>query len=530
MANKFESKFNALFEDILREQKLLKNLGIEDQIVQTTLELKNSLRSEEKVCHTLVYYAEIENHSKMDIFWRKWIPDANSKSTILFVDIDRLGQFTKEMLSHFQILCSQYIVIIVFDPLEKVPLEQDESRLIYRCKKEIEIDQYINKVFGHNRLFESLKTLKAISIMDGLENWTEQYVEKENLQLRSKRSIQTASQIKLNAEGYNPANRSTENSFGRNQIQQLYSSFEEIFRTNHEKYFHSNRGIIIKKIQDAIPNLDELTKKSLSKTDLFTLPESYWDTLIGIMQENAQRSMVQDLDSLNLLYQKIINELKMSNDALGDQLSGFIRSPLSVENIQQVIAPNVKSDRPFELSVNHKKTMDYVMGARMYYMLPMMIFSMFGISSVVRKNPEIFIPGLFLTLGFGIYKIWSTIELEKHEIKEKQLTQAKDYAKNEIQKLISEISKAWEKLYLDRNKSTINSAIFQIDEFYDQNNRVKRQQNEHEKSQLNQFSNNLTLHERNVENYYRNFTNVTRSYKRLKSDLFQNIKDELQNL
>lgn len=307
----------------------------------------------------------------------------------------------------------------------------------------------------------------------------------------------------------------------RNNVSQRLTQLEQSIDQKYKHYFDPHFGTLTIQLEQYISEMTTLDESKTSKNFVYTIPEK---TRVYILENIrfACRDIADSSASLKTNLLEIIhNEMLeiLSSYGVNNTLDDAFRfESLATESIIQQVN---YSDKKYEGTLNKKKPMEYVMGARMYYMMLFMILSMLGATSVIRGADfkKYFTPILIILVGFGGYQIYMTRQKEKEETMSKNLENAQEHLRQELSRLPIDFYNTLKMKILDAMKTQSHHMLGQTEEIISQKEKQSKSKLDVNRQNWDAIERQIDVKLRSIEEFQRSKTKFLKDIKKVHSDL-----------
>lgn len=347
------------------------------------------------------------------------------------------------------------------------------------------------------RAIEFFAGIIAFRWYDTLKSVFEKKVGSIDRQLKVKKQELQQESAQLQKLAYNISN--SELSDFKQKITNQVEKFEKRFLEQLEYNLSSPAQGIYKNIEFIIEQMDKLEEQKKAKQIHYTISESFKNNLIGTFRQQFDEWWEKEKDQGQSFIRSIAHQ---SESFLKEKQITFQASNMpfvDTDKIKKLLDTGIKFDRPFEANASKKKLMDYMMGARMYYMIFLMSASLLGVMGVFKEHIEYFVPITLLLLGLGIYQMIISQEKESKENQEKNIKSAKESLSTEFRRIMTDISRQLEKIVTTRVREVQQHLIKETEFFTTQKERIIKEDRDQEKQQLQHVIKNLDTQESNIQ-------------------------------
>lgn len=313
----------------------------------------------------------------------------------------------------------------------------------------------------------------------------------------------------------------------RAAIEERLEQFEKRLGQQMETNLLPPAGAAFHAISTHIETLSELSEEKGSKHLVYTIPDAFLQQLAQEFRKSYASSCSHSKALALQTVQSIENDI--DNFLQERQLKMLSRTASALLQLDEgaLIQRNLHLDRPFEQRAPNKKIMEFFMGARMYYMILMMTFSMLGLSSIIMRSRLNLVPISIVLVGLGIFQVSNSRRREKEENKVKQLEAARSFLRNEYKRMAQEIARSWEKELLDQAKGVARRIQQQAEQTLQSAQSGQKTRDAEERNRLQHIIAQLSKQERNLESARRNFSMLEKNFSRAKEELRSAIQQQL---
>lgn len=289
------------------------------------------------------------------------------------------------------------------------------------------------------------------------------------------------------------------------------------------------QGHVYLQIMQQVETLDYLNEQKLAKSTALVIADDFMQQLKTQIRQLLTDYALNLSKEIRISTHFIENEVSQSFEKQNLSAPNFHTDAPTEADIKRLIDRILVFDRNFEYTIPAKKITEYMMGARMYYMVLMMGAGMLGVSGQISKNRTVLLPAIILVLGFGVYKMVTSKNQEDEEKMDKQIGNAKDLLKNETRRQIDNFMRNWQKLTDERYSDPVQTYIREADRQMNELNApsVKQGTND-DKTRIQSALNSVLAQERSAVEWQRNQTTYNSNFQRIRTELTNNIKLYLQ--
>lgn len=334
------------------------------------------------------------------------------------------------------------------------------------------------------RSIELLGGIKALKWYDELKTAFEKKSGSIDRQLKVKKQELQQESAQLQKLAYN--NSSSELSDFKQKMASQVEKFEKRFMEQLENNLSSPVQGIYKNIESVIDQMDKLEEQKKAKQLLYIIPESFKNNLVATFRQQFDEWWEKEKDQGQALIRSIAHQ---TESFLKEKQVSFQASSLPFvdhDKIKRLLDTSIKFDRPFEATAQKKKPMDYMMGARMYYMMFLMTASLLGVMATFKEHLEFFVPLTLLLLGLGIYQMIMSQEKESKENQEKNMKSARESLSTEFRRILTDISRQIEKMVVTRVREVQQQLLKETEFFTTQKERMTKEDRDQKRQQLDQ--------------------------------------------
>lgn len=201
---------------------------------------------------------------------------------------------------------------------------------------------------------------------------------------------------------------------------------------------------IFRLMDAAIDQLPALTEEKRAKNIAFVIPEAYKQELLEYFRQLLVGYSIQSRNAA-AEFSRLLNT--QIHQYLADHhLTLTLPAPNLPDDarIDEMVHHTARFERNYEGTATKKKPTEMMSGARMYFMMFMMIAGMLGMATEIRKHPEYFMPFTIAIVGFGVWVYMDTQRKEMLENREKFAVAAKESLRGEVKRIIQDYSRQWE--------------------------------------------------------------------------------------
>lgn len=302
-------------------------------------------------------------------------------------------------------------------------------------------------------------------------------------------------------------------------IQYQLSQLERNINDKLDLFFLPGTGPFWGKVYPTVDTLSRLDTVEKAKTNTLKLPDKARDMFL-----NHTRNV---LEERFLIFTQLTNEalvnINIDTTQVCEQKNvppiNFFIAPLNEKDSQTTLDSAIRIERAYEANVQRKGWYEYFMAVRKFQMIFLMLISLFGIGSFIRKQPKIMITASLILTAFGAYTLRKTVKQERDEQTEKELEKARENLKDEARRMGSETAQRWRKQFSDYYKSVNTQFIKQIEETSQAYLMHKHSTLEDEKRLHQRLLQNIDNTDKHYAAFYRNQEVWQRNHQRLKSEL-----------
>jgi hypothetical protein len=310
----------------------------------------------------------------------------------------------------------------------------------------------------------------------------------------------------------------------RETVNNHKEQFERRLNKSFDEDLMPPQGTLYVQVDKIIESLDYLDEQKKAKGKALIIPEAFKDTVKSkfqtILTEYCLDFAKESRISTHFI-EREVNEY-FENNNLG---TAHLRAEAPSEgDIKRLISRVMVTERTFEYMIPAKKITEYMMGARMYYMVLMMGASMLGLSSAISKNRMYLLPGIILLLGYGIYKMIDTKTKEDEEKMLEQLNNAKESMRTETKRQLDNFKRNWEKMMDEHYKEPVQSYLRDTERQVNDSNSSSKSPLGDDKTRLQFALNSVLAQERTASDWQRNQTSFNGNFQRIRTELTNNIK------
>ena len=305
----------------------------------------------------------------------------------------------------------------------------------------------------------------------------------------------------------------------KNGVQQQLGLLEKRIQDSMERFFLPATGEFWGKIHPSIDTLRELDTTEKAKSNVLRIDDKVQEAFLNL----NRRVLSQQFKSVMRLVNDAVNSLEKDMAQTCRQkeiptISLYV-SPLNDKELPLTLDSTVRMERSYEATVQRKGFYEYFMAVRKYQMLFLMLVSLFGIGSFIRRQPQIMITASLILTAFGAYTLRKTVSQERQEQTEKEVERARENLREETKRIANETLQRWRKQLSDYFKTLNTQVIRQIDEAASNYQQRKQAQQEDVKRTFQRISQNLDANDKLLASFQRNQDMWLRNVQRLKSEL-----------
>ena len=317
----------------------------------------------------------------------------------------------------------------------------------------------------------------------------------------------------------------------RNDIKNImsirHSQFEDRFKSVIEQNFSAPLGYLIQFAEQQSALIEELVETKKSKQITYTIDPEFEKSFLNDFRYNSSKIYLKEKKEGLKCVKTIEREFGEILKKQGLELNTKQVDDTNESSINQLLQHKIFFDKKYEATVNNRGIMEYIMGARMYYMYIMMGASMLGFNiRFIPGGKQLLIPIAILLIGLGIYQVWSSKQNEKDDDLEKNLQKAQDYITSEAKKICQDISRLFEKLIADEVRKKSQQLLLETERLIQEKQQNEQRKNDIEKTKIDRLLKNISNQERSLEMLSRNESTFKRNLDRLKQDLQTALKPQ----
>jgi len=317
----------------------------------------------------------------------------------------------------------------------------------------------------------------------------------------------------------------------KNVMNIRYSQFEERFKSVIEQNFSPPLGHIIQFAEHQANLLEELVETKRTKQLVYSMDSDFENSFLNDFRDFCSRIYIKEKKEGLKCVRTIERELSKILATQGLELNIKQVDDTNESSICNLLQHKTYFDRKFEATVNNRGVMEYVMGARMYYMYIMMGASMLGFNiRFIPGGKQLLIPIAILLIGLGIYQVWSSKQNEKDDNEEKNLLSAQEFINTQAKKISQDISRLFEKLIAEEVRKKSQQLLIEAERLIQEKQQNEQKKNDIEKTKLDRLLKNIFNQERSLEMLSRSETTFVRNLERLKEDLRAALKPPRKEL
>ncbi len=453
------------------------------------------------------------------------------RKTIVLVFLFEPPQRNKDLLQAIRLLTERNGVLYFYTrhylpKNDKSILSKTVGRLIAQQIVTLE-GQHLSSDFTQLMSSENKAVYQALMGIEEISNINRQFLsahEQHRLHLKIKKMQLMQKQIQ--------AQRKTKkNQRNGSQLERVVNlrlrQFEQRFSNALEENLKPTLGRFCMLASQEIETLEDLKEIKRAKQLAFTIPE---DTLDNIMKtfktncENLIHSQKKEAIKCNKTIHREISKFLAQYNLKPIQSSTEI---IEDREIQYLLQHKIVFDKKFEGAMSNRGLMEYIMGARMYFMYVMMGASMLGYS--IRRNETLkqYMASIAIILiGLGVYQVWSSKQGEREEQTEKHLQGAKDFINNQFKRISQEINRAMEKLIAEKVRKQAERSIVNAQQLLQTKLELEQKKLEIQKNKIDRMLKSMAAQEKKMDTLARSQANFEKNIERLKNALQSNIKQK----
>lgn len=315
----------------------------------------------------------------------------------------------------------------------------------------------------------------------------------------------------------------------RDMVNNHKDQFERRLNKSFEEDLMPPQGTLYVQVDKLIESLDYLDEQKKAKGKALIIPESFKENIKTKFQSILTEYCLDFAKESRISTHFIEREI---NEYFESQNMGVthLRAEAPTEgDIKRLISRVLVSERNFEYMIPAKKITEYMMGARMYYMVLMMGASMLGLSGAISKNRMYLLPGIILILGFGIYQMLNTKTKEDEEKMDQQLNNAKESLRSEIKRQLDNFKRNWEKMMDEQYKEPVQTYLRDTErQVNDMNSSSSKSPVADDKIRIQSALNSVLAQERTASEWQRSHMSYNTNFQRIRTELTNSIKLYLQ--
>lgn len=305
----------------------------------------------------------------------------------------------------------------------------------------------------------------------------------------------------------------------KSSVQQQLSLLEKRVQDSMERFFLPATGEFWGKIYPSIDTLSELETTEKAKSNVLKIHDTVRDAYLNlnrkVLQQQFKSTMRLVNDAVSSLEKDMAQVCQQNNVPM---VSLFV-NPLSDKELPIILDSTVRVERPYEATVQRKGFYEYFMAVRKYQMLFLMLVSLFGIGSFIRKQPQIMITASLILTAFGAYTLRKTVRQERQEQTDKEVERAREMLRDETKRIGNETLQRWRKQMADYFKTLNSQVLRQIEETTSNYQQRKSAQQDEEKRTYQRIIQNLDTNDKALMGYQRSQDMWLRNVQRLKLEL-----------
>lgn len=310
----------------------------------------------------------------------------------------------------------------------------------------------------------------------------------------------------------------------KNIISQRTQQFERRFVQEMEEALSPPLGNIPKTATENIETLEDLSQTKDSKNLLYHIPEDFSESIFDYLRNACKNYCQKELKEAAQCLSILTSETKSFLQSHQLPFLSKGHSLIGQQEIDALLERKIRIDRKFEGKAANKTMMQYFMGARMYFMMFIMVMSMLGIGSYLADYPFIMLPLAVLLVSLGIYQMWSSKQKEDAENHKKYLEEAQTHLKNGTQRIAQDVARSWEKMLLDGVKANTQKLLQEAEQVVQSTDNQLKTKQESEKRRLKFILDSISSQERSLSSIKNAQSRMKRELTRVEEDLQKELK------
>lgn len=322
---------------------------------------------------------------------------------------------------------------------------------------------------------------------------------------------------------------SKQNLNNRNDIKNVMSlrfgQFEERFKSVIEQSFSPPLGYIIQMAEQQAYAMEDLVETKKSKQMVYNIDPEFENSFLDNFRNYCVTIYIKEKKEGHKCVRTLEREFGKTLAKHGLELNVKQYDDSNESTINKLLQHKVYFDRPFEATTTNRGIMEYIMGARMYYMYIMMGASMLGFNiRFIPGGKQLLIPIAILLIGLGIFQVWSSKQSEKDDDQEKNLQKAQEFINTQSKKISQDISRLFEKLIAEEVRKKCQQLLIETERLIQEKQQSEQKKNDIEKNKIDRLLKNISNQERSLDMLSRNESTFERNLERLKQDFQSALK------
>jgi hypothetical protein len=376
-------------------------------------------------------------------------------------------------------------------------------------------------------VFDVLEAVHAGAELERVKSIFEQILQQCESDLKVRRQ-QVQQEIALAQRAASPSGVGSSSFMEfKSRFQQRVEQFEKRQTEQLEEKLAGGRGSLALSMENMIEQLTGMEERKTAKNIVFSIPDEFKKNLTDNFITEARRYCNEAIAGSTLFYRSMEETVHGFLEVRNLHLSMPGAALPDGERIEQLLLQTARFERNFEGTAMKKKPMEIIMGARIYIMMLMMGASMLGIAGLMRKNMDYYLPVVIILLGLGIWQFLVLKQKEDQENKEKQMSNAKEYLKTEIKRILQEFSRLWEKAHGGAIKEWSAAVLREVDSILQSAEQGSKGQREAAGNRLKNILATLQNQERAIEGVQRSKLTLDRNFSKTKGELAAQLKIQL---
>ncbi len=302
-------------------------------------------------------------------------------------------------------------------------------------------------------------------------------------------------------------------------LQQQLTQLEKNINDQLDLFFLPGTGPFWGKVFPTIDTLNRLDTIEKAKTNVLKVPDKASDLFLAHTRAVLEQQFQQFTQHINNSIRSVESDVQQTCERKNILPLQFFITFLDEKDARTTLDSAIRIERPYEANVQRKGFYEYFMAIRKYQMVFLMMMSLFGIGSFIRKQPKIMITATLILTAFGAFMLRKTVKQEREEQTEKELEKARETLKDEAKRMSSETAQRWRKQLSDYFKTLSGQLVRQVEETAQSYLLHKHSTLEDEKRLQQRLLQNLDNTDKQFANFYRNQEMWQRNQTRLKAEL-----------